>query len=527
MFCMLIAGQESKSASRTRLQQLQNMARTASTRLGAAGTRMGHAVRFWPGFVHFGHQHVWDAQPGQPLPVPTTLQSLRSTLTLAAHRMPAYRAQALLICSAAGALPDSSSTMPPGQAITAGEVVSTMSIEHARARMGPFPPVRPPVSGAMPEAPRWLPLLSRGAQAQQLQQAAQVHIKAAGQGLRGASSARVIVSGLPQGEHASAWILLPRPDPLATPRQLPDNLQQQPAGAFRSIASQLLLAMSGMFMGMQSQQEEESAVQPCLSFTVSVPEVIARQAVEHPYQHSITLHCRSDFGSCRMTAQAACPVAWLVPCHPSTSWKTRWQALSGYGRKQARPSESSVLQTVNKRHKVFHGIRLVHLDSVHMGDVRLPQGAHALRQRINRTAVGQQSALLDKSETALLQQRPEVLVIEHDVQVVLSERNRRDLAGLGIACQAAGIHLLVVLLCSTALQPLPAQAIKDSAALFSVDQQQVVLLHERIPLTDIFSDAHVSNASLNTLTVGCTQAQLCLFWLGLQGSVPKPAAAKL
>lgn len=47
---------------------------TCGLQVSAVGANVASAVRFWPGFVHFGQQHVWEASPEQPLPRLTRFQ---------------------------------------------------------------------------------------------------------------------------------------------------------------------------------------------------------------------------------------------------------------------------------------------------------------------------------------------------------------------------------------------------------------------------------------------------------------------
>ena len=104
--CVHLQGGDSRPvrAQRAKLSQLQRLARFGQS------ARAGVRSRLWPTFQHFGQQHLWGPLPGEDPPVSAlalpwaTVQTLRSALSLAPHRMPAYRLHAHALAAAAGKL---------------------------------------------------------------------------------------------------------------------------------------------------------------------------------------------------------------------------------------------------------------------------------------------------------------------------------------------------------------------------------------------------------------------------------------
>ena len=202
---------KSVKAQKAKLGQLQKLARFAQHARGGVRSRV------WPTFQHFGKQHVWspvgdDSPPTSVMALPwATIQALRSSLSLAPHRMTAYRMHALALCAAAG-LPFPDPLAPPPQApVQAGPVVPPLWAQQVSGLMSPLPPQVPmpaaePASGGSGTSASWR-LWNRPAQpGSSLAADVPISVTVSGLGLGGCSHARVCMPEHTGAGFKSPWM---------------------------------------------------------------------------------------------------------------------------------------------------------------------------------------------------------------------------------------------------------------------------------------------------------------------------------
>ena len=213
---------------------VRHAATAASAVQSQPGTLLGHTFRlFWPvaaEVTRFDHpklcrQHIWspvgEDPPANMMALPwATFQTLRSSLSLAPHRMTAYRMHALALCAAAS-LPFPDPQNPAPQALVqAGPVVPPLWTQQVSGLMSPLPPIGAlsaagEAGSGLGSTASWR-IWNRGVQPGSSQAAdVPVVVMVAGQGLRCCSHARVCMPEHTGSGFKSAWMpvsLLPDGD---------------------------------------------------------------------------------------------------------------------------------------------------------------------------------------------------------------------------------------------------------------------------------------------------------------------------
>lgn len=500
----------------TRLQQLQSLARTAGSRVTAAGTFVGAARRFWPGFVHLGKQQVWEADPGQPVPPLSALQALRSTLTLAAHRMPAYRAQALRICRLAGAFDGTWPHLHAHNGIQEGAIVTPVDPQQVKAQLGPLPPTPIPRLG---EGSRWAwpRLPGPGPQQPALQPSTRIQVRAVGPGLQGVSTARVLVPGLPSGDFASPWVRLPLPrlsgDTIQQPRPQHGYMRRL-RGAVSSLLGAPAVQGDGLRLDGSCIPENEE-----LTFTTSIPEACARHVLEGAADQQLLLHCRSDLASARTPAVLSCPEAWLVEYRLSpTDWGRSLRSLLSSTQQWLPRANQHRTAPVSSCQRLTIGVDVVRLAEGEQ-PVVLPHGTPLVVQRLSAIATAaHMNAHGDQSHTPEWQ-LPQVLIIEHHCALSALRQGQAKLAEVCSAASAAKVPILIVVLVPSHVSGLSS---REFAATYQLPEQHIVITDDPNYLNRMSSDAKHGKGGMTSI-----ELQRTLYWLVTDGQAPEKAISKL
>ena len=259
---------------------------------------------------------------------------------------------------------------------------------------------------------------------------------------------------------------------------------------------------------------------------MTIPEAVVRHVLEgHADHDALTLHCRSDMGSCRAPAQPVCPEVWLVAYRASQplGWRHRLRALlSSQVQPMSSETHTSELPPA-KRQKLTDGICIKNLGEG-VAPVTLPQGSPLLIQRLQSSTSTSGRGEGEAPRAAGGSSPPRLLVVEHHVTSPLPDQDSRRLAELGAALKAAHVPLLVTMLPGSGHthDKLPLGAANECARTYGVPEHHILFASQSI---EAIRDDQVSHAELAMSEV--RRLRIAMFWMVMQGTVPQPAASKL